>query len=570
MRCVRSLKELSQKNDSYHNPIKILQNWIIQKVILEPSLQPQDYELFQYLSNIHQLANCLLDHILKIESSDLALRLIRIVLLHRNSKDVKPQQRIQLVTWLHNIGIYTEISEGVTNTSWPQVMKLSDSNPEQILSQMIALGKYELCERWSQIHPLTAKPSKFEAITNIFIEAVLNDDAFNAPLFKLIESLPSEEVACVYSRLLPIRCFSKLKYILEYLISNAMDVSVYQKYRISLIIFQLSPANDVSCMWPMFDKPLLIIEQYLMNSRFETLALILATIKSLIVDEQCKFCSGQRENTNCDINEYVIFHSDITVGKSNNCISVDCIDTLLRIYASKALDFRIVESKSSTADMPLSLINETTVSLDSLCGVFITPREAVVRANWIRDDEASHCMCCRRSVFTILTRRHHCRQCGRVVCHACSTKRIAIVALYSDVLVRACDDCYRQTELKATAIANGSSRNPGTPNSVRTSNSDIVDWKFTGNARHDELLRDEFSYEYAPSVSLCLSILAIHSSTPECVNFLLHHCRKFETLLRPLQPGYPNPEVDYTLVTRMLHCLALAAKVLSKFKFLFF
>lgn len=563
LRCVRSLKEASQKHESYRNPIKILQDWIIQKVILQPSLQPQDYQLLQYLSDINTLAKCLLDHILKIENSEQALRLIRIVLLHRNVKHVKPQQRNQLVTLMHNIGIYTEISEGVTNTTWPQVMKLSDSNPEQILRQMITLEKFELCKSWEQIHPLTAKPDKYEATTNIFIEAVKNDTTFNAPLFKLIESLPSEEVVCAYNRLLSVRCLSKLKYILEYLILKSIDVSVYQKYRISLIILQLSPANEVASLWPMFEKPLLIIEQYLMNSRFETLAKILAAIQSLIVDYKCKFCSEQLGNTTSDSNEFVIFHNNC--GKSNICISVDCIDTLLRIYASKALDFRIVGSQSSNSDMPLSLTSDqTTVSLDSLCGTFIMPREAPVRAKWVRDDEASHCMCCRRSVFTILTRRHHCRQCGRVVCHACSTKRITIVALYSDVLVRVCDDCYRQTQLihqKATAMANESPKNPGTPNSPRTSNSDVVDWKFTGNARHDELLRDEFSFEYAPSVSLCLSILAIHSSTPECAHFLLHHCRKFETLLRPLQSGYPNPEVDYTLVTRMLHCLALAAKV---------
>lgn len=37
--------------------------------------------------------------------------------------------------------------------------------------------------------------------------------------------------------------------------------------------------------------------------------------------------------------------------------------------------------------------------------------------------------------------------------------------------------------------------------------------------------------------------------------------QKFETLLRPLQPGHLNPEVDYAFVTRILYCLSLAAKV---------
>lgn len=170
-------------------------------------------------------------------------------------------------------------------------------------------------------------------------------------------------------------------------------------------------------------------------------------------------------------------------------------------------------------------------------------------------------MCCRRSAFTMLCRRHHCRRCGRVVCHVCSKKRITIRELYDDVQVRSCDDCYKQMQ----NIDQKKSSNPSTPPTVAINGKvrdDVVTvWQFSGNKKHDNLLRDEFCFEYAPSVSLCLSILQFHSSDADCVNFLLHHCRKFESLLRPIQPGHPNPEIDYALVTRMMHCLALAAKV---------
>jgi zinc finger FYVE domain-containing protein 26 len=155
-------------------------------------------------------------------------------------------------------------------------------------------------------------------------------------------------------------------------------------------------------------------------------------------------------------------------------------------------------------------------------------------------------------------------RCGRVVCHSCSTQRLKIPEIYSDILVRCCDDCYRSTELAL--------KKPRSPRNLNHTDSmfdhkllnvepEEDEWMLSGNTKHDQLLRDEFVYEYAPSVSLCLSICAFHVNNVECVNFLLHHCRRLQSLLGPIHPGQPNPEVDYVLVTRMLNCLILAAKV---------
>ncbi|KAI8932351.1 hypothetical protein NX059_010544 [Plenodomus lindquistii] len=44
---------------------------------------------------------------------------------------------------------------------------------------------------------------------------------------------------------------------------------------------------------------------------------------------------------------------------------------------------------------------------------------------WQPDAEVDRCPVCRRH-FTFLLRRHHCRKCGRVVCHSCSPHRITI------------------------------------------------------------------------------------------------------------------------------------------------
>ncbi|GBB97882.1 hypothetical protein RclHR1_00310010 [Rhizophagus clarus] len=62
---------------------------------------------------------------------------------------------------------------------------------------------------------------------------------------------------------------------------------------------------------------------------------------------------------------------------------------------------------------------------------------------WIPDSKADRCMNCSEE-FTIFRRKHHCRACGKVVCHACSTRNFVIpgTSERDDQLARACDPCF--------------------------------------------------------------------------------------------------------------------------------
>jgi len=62
-------------------------------------------------------------------------------------------------------------------------------------------------------------------------------------------------------------------------------------------------------------------------------------------------------------------------------------------------------------------------------------------AVWVPDSEANTCMVCRKSQFTIMNRRHHCRKCGAVVCGACSSRKYLLPSQSSKPL-RVCDSCY--------------------------------------------------------------------------------------------------------------------------------
>eukprot|EP01028_Stygiella_incarcerata_P010866 TRINITY_DN5892_c0_g1_i1.p1 TRINITY_DN5892_c0_g1~~TRINITY_DN5892_c0_g1_i1.p1 ORF type:complete len:3232 (-),score=682.69 TRINITY_DN5892_c0_g1_i1:191-9886(-) len=75
--------------------------------------------------------------------------------------------------------------------------------------------------------------------------------------------------------------------------------------------------------------------------------------------------------------------------------------------------------------------------------------EVGIYDHWIRDEEVDACASC-KTRFSTLNRRHHCRNCGRVVCGSCSMYRIELPELHHLRPVRVCNDCYElQINLKA-------------------------------------------------------------------------------------------------------------------------
>ncbi|XP_030568883.1 pleckstrin homology domain-containing family F member 1 homolog [Drosophila novamexicana] len=64
-------------------------------------------------------------------------------------------------------------------------------------------------------------------------------------------------------------------------------------------------------------------------------------------------------------------------------------------------------------------------------------------AVWVPDAEASICMHCKKTQFTFVQRRHHCRNCGAVVCAACSSKKF-LLPQQSGKALRVCDACYER------------------------------------------------------------------------------------------------------------------------------
>ncbi|CAD6190548.1 unnamed protein product [Caenorhabditis auriculariae] len=69
------------------------------------------------------------------------------------------------------------------------------------------------------------------------------------------------------------------------------------------------------------------------------------------------------------------------------------------------------------------------------------PLPAFIGVRWVPDEDCEQCTACSLP-FTVVRRRHHCRNCGRIFCHRCSSHSICIPELGYDRKVRVCNLCY--------------------------------------------------------------------------------------------------------------------------------
>ncbi|XP_005188258.2 zinc finger FYVE domain-containing protein 26 homolog [Musca domestica] len=564
---------------------------------------PKNIYLAAKIHDIAIRAKLIYENFTKISTIRLAKELIETTLHHRHAGKKIPQElREQLEATLADITVYAKVSDVLLFETWPQAYDFGLKTPTTIFERLLQLRLYKLCFKWCKVVKLDQFVPQRKQFLNILLETLMSladeDQMENFEtndyeyLLKILETFfpPDECKSFLNLNKDKLRCMTLLKFAIEYLDRAALpeEKSYFQNYKISIIIFEQLPPCLRKLCWSLLKYPLLIVEQLIMNAKFEILTKVLSTVRQELAKKEheykklCSFCFdkngnvynmqvaapntphkvrfqlGSHESTN--VSAFILLNFNLY--QKDHFITNDCIDLLLRIYATKALDYQISDA-NSTSEPGSHSTCDMQQSLDSLCGAFQMPPQAPTRSEWVRDEEATHCMCCRRSAFSMLIRRHHCRRCGRVVCYSCSAHRMRIPELYEDVEVRICNDCQRLCEDINQRKANRDSQIEDSPNlteqRIRRRPEERFKWKLSGNITHDKLLREEFCYEHAPSVALCLSILEYHLDKQRCVDLLLFHCRKLEKLM------VPNPEVDYELVAKMMNCLALAAKVRGAF-----
>ncbi|CAG9540343.1 unnamed protein product [Cercopithifilaria johnstoni] len=69
------------------------------------------------------------------------------------------------------------------------------------------------------------------------------------------------------------------------------------------------------------------------------------------------------------------------------------------------------------------------------------PLPSLVGVRWVPDNDCEQCTAC-GAQFTLVRRRHHCRNCGRIFCSRCSANSLPLPELGYDRKVRVCNLCF--------------------------------------------------------------------------------------------------------------------------------
>ncbi|XP_056151758.1 zinc finger FYVE domain-containing protein 26 [Lampris incognitus] len=462
--------------------------------------------------------------------------------------------------------------------TWQALRTESQRSPESLFSMMLEAREFALCAQWVKLYPVSDQ-LRLQLQTEHLLH--LLDKGQTEEALQLLEGLSDFSVGLeVCERALDRRPgLAACHFLADYLtlhfqsqVSPARRRHIHALHLGSKVLLTLPPVARQD-YFALLSEPLLMLEQLLMNLKVDWTDVAVRTLQSLLVGQEAGF-------------------------------GLEDVDKLLSAYACKALDFPYAPREKSRSDSVISLqeallhcpAQESSSSSPSLVesppssagstpshthsststererdrgsmgrrgrlpGQFQPPENPPARKDWIPDGQQDVCMVCRRERFTMFNRRHHCRQCGRLVCHACSERRMLVEGCPGDQ-VRVCDQCYAffhpdsDEELEQAEVGSPGAAE-GAPDGLLHL-PEVVQRQIhlSTNPAENQLSRSEFYYEQAPSAYLCASILSLHSDQATCGHQLIGHCRSLSRKLT-------NPEVDACLLTDVMRQLLFSAKLM--------
>ncbi|XP_051476159.1 zinc finger FYVE domain-containing protein 26 isoform X2 [Apus apus] len=456
---------------------------------------------------------------------------------------------------------------------WQDLKKVCTDDPQAVMNVILKGKEYELCEEWVHLYPVPR-----EDLINLHREHLLHllemeELEKSLQLLQRIED-PGVCLAISEQSLDQHPNLTASHFLADYLtahfyanLTTARRNEIQALYMGSKVLLTLPELSRVN-YFHLSSRPLLMVEQLLMNMKVDWVAVAVQTLHQLLAEQEIGFTVEDIDNLLSKYAEKALnFPFALKEKRSDSLICIQ--ESFNQVLECEAL------SKSGSSELsPVSFTGATisasprdrSLQKNLFPQEFVPPEKPPPKQQWIPDDTETICMVCKTERFTMFNRRHHCRRCGRLVCSSCSTKKMAVEAC-RESLSRVCDQCYSYCNREHlpgleqdTSMKEGQDQVQETSNNeystvVRIPKATELEWIFSLNEEENEIVRSEFYYEQAPSSSLCIAILSLHSDSIVCGHQLIEHCCK-------LSQGLTYPEVDAGLLMDIMKQLLFSAKMM--------
>ena len=346
--------------------------------------------------------------------------------LHHNENEKLPSHcKIRMTETLCRVTIfkkilpYCENEVNLKDATWFDVVNCTEkTDPGRVIQSLIQENKFELCLEWleyqsffSEMHTLVTQ--------DLFLGLLKNDEQNFKHASKLLQALPlSQSITMCKGVLKRIENIKAMKFVVEFLLKHCKTTKTlkYRKALIGIEILDDLDDKEKKSYMHLIKEPFLMLEQLLMNCKFEILQRTLNVIEKKLQQAD---------------------------------ISIENFDKVIRFYAGKSLDFRVAFQRDA---IDAKIKDSQSLESNGQGGSeFMMPVNVPTKEEWVSNDKAKECSSCKEVIFSMFNRRHHCRRCGRVVCAMCSQDRMRVSGYPNSVPVRVCKDCKLQTTLQQKA-----------------------------------------------------------------------------------------------------------------------
>ncbi|KAK1893832.1 Zinc finger FYVE domain containing protein 26 [Dissostichus eleginoides] len=416
--------------------------------------------------------------------------------------------------------------------TWQELKAESKTNSETILSKMMEAKEFALCAQWVDLYPVSDQ-LKLKLQTEHLLHLLEKGQTDEA--FQLLEGLSDSALGLdVCERALDLRPgLPACHFLADFLTLH------FQR--------QVSPARRRH------------IHALHLGSKVDWAEVAVRTLRSLVIGQEAGFSSE-------DIDKLLAEYGDSVISLQDSLMQCPAQDS------SSLSSTRIESPTPSTASTPTHTLSSNSSDREkdrSSAGrkhrssaKFQPPEQPPNRRDWVPDTKQLLCMVCQRERFTMFNRRHHCRRCGRLVCHACSEHKMLVAGCPREEEVRVCDQCYAYFHPDSDDEMEPAEETGSPVVTEETLDGmlhlpEVIQRQIhlSTNPAENQLLRSEFYYEQAPSAFLCVALLSLHSDQTACGHQLISHCRSLSRKLT-------NPEVDACLLTDIMKQLLFSAKLM--------